>query len=704
MSRIGFDIGGTFTDFALERPGRPLFFHKVSSTPADPSQAVARGIAELVELAGVKPEEIASVLHATTVATNAILERKGARTALITTAGFRDVIFIGRQKRYDVFDLYLKKPRPLLQRRDVFEVEERLAADGTVLRGLDAESLDRAVEAVVAGDYASVAVCLLHSFANPGHERQVFETLRSRAPGLSVTISSDVSPRYREYERTSTTVTNAYVQPTVSRYVDQLQRVLETLRIRSALSIMQSNGGLVSPEVARTYPVRIVESGPAAGVLMCAEVGRELGLSQLLSFDMGGTTAKLGAIDGGRPSIAATFEVDMVRFLKGSGLPLNISSIELLEIGAGGGSIAGVEMGLITVGPHSAGSDPGPMCYGAGGTKPTVTDANVVLGYIDPDNFNGGAIRLDLDAARRGVRETIAEPLGLSEGHAAWGIHAMVSSSMERALRIVSIERGRDPREYAMVAFGGAGPIHAARLARQVGIRRVIVPHGAGVGSAVGLLRARPKVDASFTRIVEIREERHEAIRTVFAELRERVLRELAQMGERSQALAWSNAASMRYRGQGHELRVELSEDPSSPTYVQHVLQRFEEAYKRNYGYTENGAPVEATEWYLAAELQAEGGEAQAADAAVSSSALKAPDAATPGRKPARRQRLAYFPEAGEYRSVPIVERASIAPGERIVGPAVIEEREATTVILEGDEAFVGRNGHLIIDIAGQQP
>ena len=687
LSRIGFDIGGTFTDFALERPGRPLLFHKVSSTPSDPAIAVARGIAELLELGKASASEVGAVLHATTVATNAILERKGARTALLTTTGFRDVVFIGRQKRYDVFDLYLTKPRALLRRRDVFEIDERLDARGVVVQELDEASVDRAIEAIKSEGFASVAVCLLHAFMNPAHERRVLERLRERAPEVAVTLSSDVSPRYREYERTSTTVANAYVQPAVANYVDQLQDVLLAQGIRGSLSIMQSNGGLAPPALARRYPVRIIESGPAAGVLMCAEVGRELGFLQLVTFDMGGTTAKLGAIDGGRPSISQTFEVDMVRFLKGSGLPLNVPSIELLEIGAGGGSIASVEMGMIKVGPQSAGSDPGPMCYGRGGRHPTVTDANVVLGYIDPHNFNGGAIALDAAAARRGLRESIAEPLGVSEGHAAWGVHAMVTASMERALRIVSIERGRDPRDYAMVAFGGSGPLHAARLARQVGIRQVVIPHGAGVGSAVGLLRARPKVDASLTRVVEIDAHCLPTIASIFDELRERVHAQLRTLGPPSEGIRWQSAVYMRYRGQGHDLRVDLGLDPAQPGFLEHLAERFAQTYARTYGYSEADAASDATEWYLAAEWDA-----------VQASPERA---VAPGAGATQvRHRRAFFPEAGEYREVPVVARATLGADSRVMGPAVIEEREATTVLLAGDVATVSPQGHLVIAIA----
>lgn len=687
MNRIGFDIGGTFTDFALDRPGRGPVFHKVSSTPADPAIAVASGLSELLRMAGEDPATIADVLHATTVATNAILERKGARTALVTTAGFRDVLLLGRQKRYDVFDLYLSKPCPLVRRRDIFEVEEHVGADGAVVEELDLTSLDRVVSAIGEGGYASVAVCFLHAFANAAHEIKVVERLRERLPGVAITASSDVSPRYREYERASTTVANAYVQPAVTRYVEQLERVLAARSIGAGVSIMQSNGGLVSTELACRFPVRIVESGPAAGVLMCAEVGRELGLSQLLTFDMGGTTAKLGVIEEGRPSISPTFEVDMVRFLKGSGLPLNIPSVELLEIGAGGGSIASLEMGMIKVGPHSAGSDPGPMCYGRGGRHPTVTDANVVLGYIDPANFNGGAIRLDAEASLAGIREGLAAPLGMSVGRAAWGVHAMVSSNMERALRIVSIERGRDPRHYAMVAFGGAGPIHATRLARQVGIRRVVVPFGAGVGSAIGLLRANPKVDASITKVIPIEAANEADIRQTFTRLRARVLGELTTMRMEQDALAWRYAAYVRYRGQGHEVRVDVDSDPDDSAFVSQLETRFREAYARNFGYVEDGVPCEATEWYASAERQLHRDRGAPVWVGTTS-------------KP-RGRRQAYLPEADDYRDVLVVDRASIGLDHVVVGPAIIEEREATTVLLGGDVARVSAHGHLVIDIGG---
>ena len=434
------------------------------------------GIANLADKTAVKPQDVSRILHATTIATNAVLERRGSRTALITTQGFRDVLIIGRQKRYNTFDLYLDKPQPLIARKFIYEVAERVAFNGEIIRPLDVASVDRAIEGIKAAEVESVAIVLLHSYANPSHERTILEKLRTLAPDVEVTLSSDISPKYREYERTSTTVANAYVKPIVAHYMDRLSTALRDRGLSGGMQIMQSNGGLVSPQLAREYPVRIIESGPAAGVLMCAAAGRCEDFNHVLTFDMGGTTAKLGAVDGGTPVITPTFEVDNRHFRKFSGLPLNVPAIELLEIGAGGGSLAAVDMGLIRVGPTSAGALPGPACYGRGGDRPTVTDANLIIGYLNPHYFNGGAMKLDVEAARKAIATHIAQPLGLSIGEAAWGIHAVANSGMEAAMRVISVERGRDPQHYALVAFGGAGPLHAARLARSLRIPTVVIP------------------------------------------------------------------------------------------------------------------------------------------------------------------------------------------------------------------------------------
>src|SRR5579871_2203763 len=529
--QLAFDIGGTFTDFALRDTKTGLVrVWKVPTTARAPAKAVTDDLNARQKAGEFDGRAIEDVLHATTIATNAILERKGSRVALITTRGFRDVLLIGRQKRYDTNNLHLDKPQPLTPRSNIFEVSERLASDGSVIAPLDDTEVATLAKTIAQEGFDAVAVVLLHAYANADHERRVGEILRQHLPGKVISLSSTISPKFREYERTSTTVANAYVAPLVDNYLTSLEESLTRLDVSANLSVMQSNGGLVSSELARSFPIRIIESGPAAGVLMCAEVGKEEGFDHVLTFDMGGTTAKLGAIDGGVPAVTPTFEVDAVNYKKGSGLPLNITAIELLEIGAGGGSIARTKMGLITVGPDSSGAEPGPICYGSSGTNPTITDANLALGYLNPDFFNGGAMHLEAAGASKVIARDIGEPLGLSLEEAAWGIHSVANANMERAMRIVSIERGRDPRRYALVAFGGAGPLHACRLARAMEIPRVIVPRGAGVGSALGLLVADKKVDQGLTRVLQLNDAAPDIIADLFAILEARVTAEARKM------------------------------------------------------------------------------------------------------------------------------------------------------------------------------
>jgi N-methylhydantoinase A len=689
MMRVAFDIGGTFTDFVLEdvRAGS-LRFHKVPTTPGDPAVAVLQGLDTLLKTAKVAAAEVGGILHATTVATNAILERKGAKTALITTAGFRDVLIIGRQKRYDTYDMYLAKPVPLVRRRDIYEVNERTLPDGRVEAPLDPADLERVLDRLDGQNYASVAVCLLHAYARGEHEKRIGQRLAQRQPNRAISLSSEVSPKFREYERASTVVANAYVKPIVNGYVRRLTEALVQQGIGCDLFIMQSNGGLMPPELASEMPIRIVESGPAAGVLLCGVIGREEGFERILTFDMGGTTAKLGAIDAGEPAITPTFEVDQVRYRKGSGLPINVPALELLEIGAGGGSIARTDMGLIKVGPDSAGADPGPACYGRGGTEATVTDANLVLGYINPDNFNGGAMRLDVQAAAEAIDRGLGAPLKLSTGEAAWGIYTMANANMERAMRIVSVERGRDPRRYGLVAFGGAGALHAGRLARALGIPQVIVPWGAGVGSAIGLLEANTKLDQSLTRLVALRAGAEAEITEIYRALEARMSLDLKRLGA-SIAPQITRFAYLRYLGQGHEIRVDLPELPAGPDTIAEVIQRFEAAYSAKYGYRQAGAAVEAVDWYLVgtiANAAAGASRAQSWRGQASSSAQ-------------RGRRKAYFPELGGYVDCVIFERAALGEGAAIEGPAIIEEAEATTVLLPRDRAVVSQRGHLVIAV-----
>jgi N-methylhydantoinase A len=688
MIRVAFDIGGTFTDFVLHNgDSGESHFLKIPSTPDDPGRAVLTGLESLFQAAGAKAGDVASVLHATTVATNAVLERKGAATGLITTEGFRDVLIIGRQKRYETYDLYIAKPEPLVPRRHIVEVEERLDNNGGVVIPLDMASVDRAVDALLASGRETVAVSLLHAYANPVHEQAIRARIKARAPALSVSLSSEVAPKFREYERTNTTAANAYIKPIVESYIDGLQDALRRRGYERDLFIMQSSGGLVSPAIARDYPIRIIESGPAAGVLMGGIVGRNEGREHVITFDMGGTTAKLGAVDGGTPAIMPTFEIDHVRYKKGSGLPINVPAVELLEIGAGGGSIARLEMGMIAVGPDSAGAAPGPICYGQGGTQPTITDANLVLGYLDPDWFNGGTMALDKDAAGRGIMRDIGTPLDLELGAAAWGIHLVATMNMENALRIVSVEQGRDPRRYAMIAFGGAGPLHAARLARAVGIPEVIVPFGAGVGSAIGLLQAAPRIDVSTTRVMELNEHAGPAIAEVYAELEARAQKDITQF-DNAAPPQWSRHGYMRYAGQGFEVQVALPDGAIEGDFGSRVIDAFNAAYLQKHKFLDPEARIEAVDWTLVATLPSgqEGaviGQQNAGDTAMRS-----------GTRPA------WFPETGGYVETQIIDRRALADGASITGPAIIEDPDSTTVVLPGDVARLSGPGHLIIKIA----
>ena len=687
MIRVAFDIGGTFTDFILS-DGATGARHvlKVPTTPNDPSKAVITGLQRLLETVGIPGGAVDMVLHATTVATNAVLERKGAPTGLITTDGFRDVLIIGRQKRYETYDLYIDKPKPLVQRRHIAEVVERIGPDGTVVRPLDLASVDRAIDAMVASGRQTIAVALLHAYACPEHERAIGERIAARAPGISVSISSAVSSKFREYERTSTTVTNAYVKPMVDRYLHHLEEALQERGFRKQLFVMQSSGGLISPGLAREFPVRIIESGPAAGILMCAIVGKAEGREDVITFDMGGTTAKLGAVDAGAPAIAPSFEIDLVRYKRGSGLPINVPAVEMVEIGAGGGSIARTDKGMIVVGPDSAGAEPGPICYGQGGMEPTVTDANVVLGYISPDWFNAGTMRLDAGAAADGIARRIGGPLGISAQQAAWGIHLVATSNMENALRLVSVERGRDPRRYAMVAFGGAGPLHAARMARSIGIPSVIVPYGAGVGSAIGLLEAEPRFDVTATRVMRLAPDSSSAIEAVYRALEMQVRADMERGGQTG-SLRWSRTAQMRYAGQGFEIHVDLPPDPIDESYAGRAIEAFKEAYMRKHRFLDADGKIEAVDWTLVATVVSGN-----AEAGLGKTGVGAPRTGT---------RKAWFPEAGGYVETSVLDRQALAALGGITGPAIVEDPDSTAVILPGDVARISGAGHLIIDIAG---
>ena len=683
MLRLAIDTGGTFTDSVLQdTQTEELWFCKTLSNPTAPDLAVREGIRILQEQQPFELADVREILLATTVGTNAILERKGARTALITTAGFRDVLILARAKRYDTYDLHLDKPKPLIARRHIFEVTERMAADGSVVHPLDEAGVETVINRLGELEIEAVAVSLLHAYANPEHEKTIASMLNHANPDWPVSISSAVSPKYREYERTSTTVTNAYVTPVVRRFLQTIGDAFKHEGFAGEIYVMQSNGGLLTPEIAASLPVNVLESGPAAGVLLGSVVGASVDSQRILTFDMGGTTAKVGALEDGEPIVNNTFEVDAINLRPWSGLPLNISALELIEIGAGGGSIASVEMGLIRVGPHSAGAEPGPACYARGGTLATITDANALLGYLAPGGFAGGKLALDPSAAETAVKEQLALPLDLDIHTAAWGVHALANANMERALRSMSIERGRDPREFTLVAFGGAGPVHACRLARALGMPTVIVPFGAGVGSAIGMLAAEPRLSTALTHILTINPSAAGPVRELFHDLESRTLEMLSGPPNR-----WLRHAYLRYRGQGYELRVELPGGKIASTYIDEVLRRFHHAYRNAYGYDQTDQPVEATEWHLTA----------IADGTQALPTMKRSAQQSRNGKTTRR---AYFPELNGMVDCDIYERLGLEVGSVVTGPALVVDPDSTTLILPGDTANVDKSGHLLIEIA----
>ena len=727
--RIGFDIGGTFTDFILvdgER-GR-LHLHKCLTTPEDPSIGALAGLSDLLEAAGVDIAHVGHVVHGTTLVTNSIIERSGARLGLLTTRGFRDILEMGTEQRYDIHDLFLTFPEPLARRRDRREVGERVSRDGHVLEALDPDAVRREVRELVADGVEALAVCFLHAYKNPIHERAVRDLVRSEFPDLPVSISSDVHPQINEYERSSTTAANAYVQPLMSAYVRRLDRVLRERGFGGRFHLIQSSGGLTAPETAQALPIRFLESGPAGGAQASALVGRTIGHSDLLSFDMGGTTAKASLIQNGEPDIAPMLEAARVhRFKKGSGLPVHAPVIDMMEIGAGGGSIARMdELGLLKVGPESAGAEPGPACYGQGGVRPTVTDANLLLGYLDPGYFLGGRMALDRAAAEFAMAALAAE-LGLSAEEAAWGIYDLVSENMAGAARVHIVEKGRDPRRYAMVAMGGAGPLHAARVARKLGVRTVVVPPASGAASALGFLVAPVAYELARSWPMRLASPDFAAVETLLRELETEGRTRLAEAGvdgaavlehgaetegasgaatasvaRRDGGVTVQRQADMRLRGQMHQITVPLPAEPLSPANLSEVIEAFTEEYQRRYTHLYDGAEIEVLNWRVVctgptadvpARLAGEGkaGDRDGAGPDVADFALK-------GR------RRAWVPGRGEYADVPVYDRYAMQAGTVIEGPAIVEEREATTIVPDACTLDVDDGLNLRLSLAETMP
>jgi 5-oxoprolinase (ATP-hydrolysing) len=689
--RIGFDIGGTFTDFILLDEARAeIRLHKCLTTPDDPSVGALEGLAELVAGAGIQLAEVAEIVHGTTLVANALIERRGAKLGLITTAGFRDILEMGTEQRYDIYDLFLQFPEPLVPRRRL-EVTERMDRDGNAIVPIDLDTVRAAARRLAADGVEAIAVCFLHAYRNPAHERAAGEAIRALYPDIAVSLSSDVVAELWEYQRLVTTCANAFVQPLMNGYVRKLERELWQRGFRGALYLMHSAGGLVSPETARAFPIRLLESGPAGGGLATAYFGMMAGKAEVISFDMGGTTAKACLIEDGRAAIAAEMEAARVhRFKRGSGLPIKAPVIDMIEIGAGGGSIAAIdEVGLLRVGPHSAGADPGPACYGRGGTEPTVTDANLLLGYYDPGFFLGGRMALDRDAAERALA-TVGGRLGLTSIETAWGIHRVVTESMAAAARIHIVEKGRDPRRYAMVGFGGAGPAHAAGVARILGVKEVLIPPASGAASALGFLAA----PLSFERVRShpLRLDAPDAavtIDAVLAELERETRSRLLAAGVAEAEVVTERVADMRLFGQLHEINVTLPQGRIVDAGIAAVRAAFATAYAQRYTSVYEGVAVQMVSLRVRCRGPLPTLTLAQAGAAATGSTRKG-------------SRAAWFGEG--FIETPVYDRYALPSGTTLAGPAIIEEREATTIIAPGDSVTVDATGSLCISVAVAPP
>ncbi len=682
-ARLAVDIGGTFTDLALEAGGARATL-KVLTTPAAPEQGVIEGVPRILRTAGVHPADVGIIIHGTTLATNAIIERKGAKTALITTAGFRDVLAMGNESRYDQYDLNIVLPEPLVPRYLRLPVPERLDNEGKMLLPLDERAVRALIPVLQREGVEAIAVGLLHAFVNPMHERRIREILAAELPDVPVSLSSDVSPEMREWERFSTTAANAYVQPLMSRYLMALQDGLRALGLQAPVFLMLSGGGLTTIETACRFPIRLVESGPAGGAIFSADIARECGLEQVLSLDMGGTTAKICLIDHFRPQTSRSFEIArMGRFRKGSGLPLRIPVIEMVEIGAGGGSLAHVDsMGRIAVGPESAGADPGPACYGRGGTQPAVTDANLLLGRYDPARFAGGTMRLDAAAARSAMRECVGGPLALDAELAALGVIEMVDENMANAARVHAIESGKTYAGRTMIAFGGGGPVHGFRIAEKVGIDRVLVPTGAGVGSAIGFLRAPVGYEVVRSLYQRFSTFDVDAVNALLTDMAREAAGVVAQ-GSFGAPTRESRIAYMRYVGQGHEIPVPLPARRLTRDDVSAIRESYDREYTRFYDRPVPGSDVEIMSYAVVV--------------------ATVPDAATPrpangeARAAAKRTQLVRDTVTGEVAEWTVVDRAALVPGEKLWGPAIIAEDETSTLVGRGWSAQ--RNAHGYIEL-----
>ncbi len=685
LIRLGADIGGTFTDIVLDVRGQ-MHSTKVLTNYAAPEQAILDGISIVAQEAGIGPAQIDVIIHGTTLATNALIERRGARTAFVTTEGFRDVIEMRTESRFEQYDLNIRLPTPLVPREDRFTVKGRIGAQGQELQPLDERALQELADRILAADFGAVAIGFIHSYANPEHERRARDIL-ARKVNAPISVSCEVSPQMREYERFNTVCANAYVRPRIGSYLARLQDRLREIGAACPVHMIHSGGGLMAVETAVEFPVRLVESGPAGGAIFAADVARRFGLDHVVSYDMGGTTAKICLIEDYEPETARTFEVARTyRFSKGSGMPISIPVIEMIEIGAGGGSLAWTDaMGRIQTGPESAGSEPGPACYQRGGKHPTITDADLVLGRLDPHNFAGGAIALSIEAAETAIDADVGGKLGLAVLPAAFGIGEVVDENMANAARVHAVENGKDISSNVMIAFGGAAPLHASRLCEKLGIDRCLVPAGAGVGSAIGFLKAPFGYEALASRVVRLSHFDADQVNDMLGDLA--ATAEGFVRSSATRAIRRETTAFMRYVGQGWEIPVDLPDRTFEASDAEMLKTRFREGYARFFGRAIDGfdgLEIEIVTWSVKAVEE----NAAAVPVDLMAEARWIDGATT---------RPVFDPARGDMLDSAIVERSGLVPGDGVRGPAVIVERETSTVVASSFDAVMQVDGSLLL-------
>ncbi len=684
--RIAVDIGGTFTyTVVVDSANAILATAKTPTTPRNPTLGALDGVARALAQSGCAASQVTGFIHGTTLATNALIEKRGARVAGITTAGFRDILEIAYERRYSQYDIDLEKPDLLVPRERCFTVPERMSVHGAVIEPLDETAIDALVADLDASGTEAIAVCLLHAYANPAHEQRLRELLQQRRPDLVVSLSSEVSPEAREFERLCTTIANAYIQPLMAAYLGNFEKAFADSGIACPILIMTAGGGMTTIATAARLPIRLVESGPAGGAILAARVAARCDARRVLSFDMGGTTAKLCLIDDFRPQTARQFEISRAaRFVKGSGMPARIPVVEMIEIGAGGGSIAAVDsLGRLGVGPRSAGSEPGPAAFGRGGTEPTVTDADVVLGLIDPDRFAEGYLRIDTDAASAAVTSAVGAPLGIGAVEAAEGISQIVDEGMASAGRMHAVESGKDLGERTMIAFGGNGPLHATRVARRCGVGRILVPRDPGVGSAVGFLFAPVSFEIVRSRYTRLDSLDAAAINALFAAMA-REAEAVVRAGAPGRALGHRRAAYMRYHGQGHEIEIALPDDALTDAGVARMRTDFEREYARQFTRAVPGMTIEILNWALRV--------ATHAPPAIAIGPVETVrEAASTGTRPIRCDVTGKAVEARVH------DRAALRPGDRIAGPALIVEPQTTTLVSADFAAHADHDGNLVL-------